>query len=510
MIDVVKWAESKQGFYVDRSWRDGGWVLEAGPINLAGYHARILRHVFSPDASGRLPYDVIAWAEPAKSGKTAIAALCAQHMALHGDRNSSIILASNKRDQAASLMFKSLSDSVNMNPFLPNVSPNRTEVGFRSGNQVVAIASNSRGAAGARFSLALFDELAGFIHQDAQRLWSEFKTDPTRLNSLKMALGFAGYAGESTLWEDLLNLGLKGEPVPELADLDDGRGEPACWANGRTFVFWSHQCRQPWQTEAWIESQRASLRPAEFSRMIETDFSEGSGDFIEQVAWEELVDPDLQPLPGGTTTPVFLGLDLASKAFGDDCALIGVYAQDGKVKVAFHRIWKGGRARRSELRLSETVLPHIRGLRRDYQIQGVYFDPFQALLLAEQLRAEGLWCIEIPQTHGSRGPRDTALHQMAITGELRLYDHPDLRRMASNARAKELGNGMIFLSKAGGKIDLLIALANVASEARSQLDRPDGRAVAEMQAALTQPSRWTTAPAGSRWGRVRFERRRMR
>lgn len=109
MIDIVEWAEGRipgGGFYVDRHWNGGGWVLEPGPIRLADYHARILRHVFSPNGGGRLPYDVVGWAEPAKSGKTAIAGLCALYTALHLDGD--VIMASNARAQAASLMYKSL------------------------------------------------------------------------------------------------------------------------------------------------------------------------------------------------------------------------------------------------------------------------------------------------------------------------------------------------------------------------------------------------------------------
>jgi hypothetical protein len=202
--------------------------------------------------------------------------------------------------------------------------------------------------------------------------------------------------------------------------------------------------------------------------MIDTDFSAGEGDFVDQDAWESGIDPNHHPLAPGAKEPVLIGLDLATKVGGDDCGLVGVYAQDGRVKVAFHKVWRGGRARRSELRLSETVEPYITNLKRDYNIGGVWFDPYQALQLAENLRRAGIYCVEVPQTHGSRGPRDTALYQMVVNRELVLYDDPDLRKMAAHAKAKELGSGQLFLTKAGrGKIDLLIALSNCASEAHA-------------------------------------------
>ena len=161
MKDIVEWAQSKYGFYVDRHYHKAGWVLRPGPIRLAPYHAAILRHCFTPDDTGRLPYDTICWCEPAKSGKSAIAGLVAEYMALHGEKNSTIVMASNKQNQAASLMFRSLTDSIEFNPYLPHIEPGRLSVSFANGNEVKVIASNSRGEAGARFSLALFDELWG-------------------------------------------------------------------------------------------------------------------------------------------------------------------------------------------------------------------------------------------------------------------------------------------------------------------------------------------------------------
>jgi len=466
-IDIVQWAGSRIGFYVDR-WYDaeaGRWVLDQVPIQLAPYHADLLRHIFTPDESGRLPYDVIAWCEPAKSGKSAIAGLVAQFMALHGEANSQVIMASNKRDQAASIMYASFADSVRMNPAL-NLDTGKLETALPNGNKVRAIASSSRGEAGARFSLVCFDELWGYIHEDAQRLWGEFKTDPTRLHSLKFAIGYGGYIGEGELWLRLLETGTKrGELVPELVHIANADG-PACWRNGRTFVFWSHECRQPWQTEDWRENQRKTLRASEYARMILCEFAEPTGSFVEQADWEALIDPNHRPLEAGSSQYIYVGLDVALSPKGDDCALIGVYHDEGRVKVAWHKVWKG-KDRRQRLKLGSTVKPYLLRAWERYEIAGVYFDPYQAQHLADELFQAGMYVVEVPQTHSSRGPKDTRLYELISNRQLVLYDHPDLKYAAAGANAKELGNGQIFLQKASGraKIDLLVALANCADEA---------------------------------------------
>jgi hypothetical protein len=465
MIDIVSWSQSEYGFYVDRYWGPRGWELESGPIRLADYHAAILAHCFTPNEAGRLPYDSVAWCEPAKSGKSAIAGLVAEYAALHLDGD--VVLASNKRDQAASIMFASVSDSVDMNPHLPNVGGTRYELRFSNGNTVRAIPSNASGEAGARFSLAVFDELWAYRYQDQERLWSEFKTDPTRVNSVKLAIGYAGYE-TSELWLNLLHTGLEGEAVGELAHIRNGDGEPSCWANGRHFTFWSHETRQPWQTDAWLASQKRGLRNPEYRRMIRTEFVESEGDFLEQEVWESLIDPDYDPTVDRRPRPVYVGLDVAVAPGGDDCAVVGVVPHEGRVFLRFHRVWKG-RRRRRELRLSNTVFPYLVNKAKDprNRIAGVFYDPRFAVKLTQDLRDAGIRCIEVPQTHQTRGPKDTALYEMAVNRELVLYDDPEIRKAVAGATAKELGNGLLFIGKAGRqKIDLLVALSNCANEAR--------------------------------------------
>jgi phage terminase large subunit-like protein len=464
-LDIVTWAESPIGFYTDRAWQNGRWELGSRPIQLACYHADLLRHVLTTDASGRLPYDVIGWCEPAKSGKSAIAGLLAQYFGLHGEPNSMVVMASNKQNQAASVMYSSFAESLRMNPAL-DLDPGALSTAMPNGCVVKAIPSNSRGEAGARFSLALFDELWGYVHQDAERLWSEFKVDPTRTNSVKVSIGYAGYL-ESELWLEQLQIGKRGQPVPGLAHIVNSDGEPACWANGRHFTFWSDTCRQPWQTEAWIESQRRSLRPAEFQRMIRCVFVQGVGNFVDPDAWARCIDPEHNVLQPGGGQRLYIGLDLAFAANGDDAAAIAVYKDelDDKIKVAWHRLWRG-KDRAEPLKFGASVQPFLLRMAELYNVAGIYFDVWQAKHLVDEMRDAGLPCVEVPQTWASRGPKDTALYDLISDGRLVLYDHFDLRNAAAGANAKELGNGMIYLQKAGGrsKIDLLVALSNAANE----------------------------------------------
>jgi phage terminase large subunit-like protein len=466
-VDIVDWAEGRVpggGFYTDR-WYDadaGRWVLERAPIKLADYHKAILRHCFTLDDSGRLPYHTVCIAESAKSGKSTLSALVHQYFMLHVEPPAEQYVIGNKRDQAQSRVFRSLCQSIEWNPHL-HIEPNKYELETSAGTIVKAIPANYRGESGARYTLASFDEPWAIMYQDNERLVSEFKQDPTRGVSVKLFSGYGGFATESNLWQNLLETGLQGKPVDELRHIDNGRGEPACWANGRLFVYWAHWPKMAWQTPEWIAEQRRSLRDAEFARLITVDFSEGTGGFIDAATWESLIDAALEPLRPGAREPVYIGLDLAVKPGGDDAALVGLYEHEsGKIAVAFHHVWRGGASRKVDLQISETVEPVLVRAAKRSNLAMIALDPWQCMGLAQDLRRAGLPVVEIPQTHRSRGPADTALWQLARDGMLILYDDPELRAAVTSANAKELGNGQLFIQKASarGRVDLLVAMSN--------------------------------------------------
>jgi phage terminase large subunit-like protein len=467
---ITEWAEGPYGFYVDRRWdaKRQRWHREKGPIVLAEHHRRVLAHCFQLDEDGQLPYHTVCLAESAKSGKTAIAALVHLWFALHIEAPSEQYVISNKQDQAQSRTFKALAEAVRWNPHLRR-KPTRYELTFANGTTVKAIPCNYRGESGARFTLASIDEPWGVVHEDGVRLIAEFKPDPTRTACCRLFTGYGGYVNESQLWADLLALGLAGQPVPGLEDIEDGRGAPACWQNEGVFVFWSHWPKQPWQTARWIQQQRQTLRPPEFARLIAVDHAEGQGNFVDPAAWAACIDPAHMPLEPTRAVQVYIGLDLAIAPGGDDAALVAVYrGDDGAVKLAFHNVWRG-KDRKVPLKLGGTVKPFLLRMAQLYDVAGIFADAWQGKHLLDELQAEGLRIVEVPQTHSGRGPKDTALFELIANRRLVLYDHPDVRTAAQFADAKELGNGLVFLTKSKrGKIDLLVALSLCANEAAAE------------------------------------------
>lgn len=467
MIDIATWAESPTGFYVDRYWDSdrGRWVLRPGPIRLAQHHRDILRHCFTPDSSGKMPYDTVCICEAAKSGKSALGALVAEYFALHVEPGpgNEIYLIANKQDQAAGKTYKSLKESIESNPYL-HVSPDTYQTRFRSGTTIKAIPSNAKTEAGSRYTLAVFDEPWGIMSELEEALVAEFKVDPTRNISVRCFIGYGGYE-DSQVWRELLENGqTNGEPV--LTHITNSDGTPACYALGRLFVYWSDHPRQPWQTSEWLESFRRieRLTASQEGRMIRCEFVGIAQPFVPSELWRACLDPNLKPLPPMKEVPLYVGVDAAVGAGGDDAAVIAVYEADhGQICVAWHKIWRGSE-RRIEMRIDKTIEPYILAQSRVYNLAFIGYDPRYFTTAGHRLRDEGLPAVKIVQSLPVLGPLGQGLFNLIQDGRLRYYDHPDLTQAAAGAVARDVATGLHIKKSSRLKIDLMVALSFAAGQ----------------------------------------------
>jgi hypothetical protein len=384
----------------------------------------------------------------------------------------------NDLDQSQSRQFLEIADMCKRNPYLrQNVDITRSVLTFRpTGSILQALSGDATGNAGANFLTVSHTEAWGILYEQDRRNWEELTQPPGLfygLPALRIADSYAGHLDESNTWHDLVDRGIKGEPVSDEWPLLQVGGLMLFHMIGNEA---QKRCFRgtPELAGTYYSEQRQSLRENAYRRLHLNERTSSAGTFIEQEAWEALIDPSHRQLQPGSTIPVYLGLDLALAEGGDNCALVGTYGEGGQVKVAFHKVWQGGKFRVRKLSIENNILPYILGLKAKYNIRGVYYDPWQSALLAENLQSAGLTTYEVRQTHQSRGPKDTRLFEMASNGELVLYDHPELKLAAANASAKELPDGKLFLTKGGrGKIDLLVALSNCA-DAASDYGRGSG------------------------------------
>ena len=203
--DIVEWAESEFGFYIPGTEQ---------PIVLAQHQRDILRHVFTPDERGRFPYETVLLSAPKKSGKTTLAALITLWFALFIEPPNEIHICANDLEQSIARVFKVVGSAIKLNPYLrSNAIVRKASIIVDNGTTIEALSSDYSGAAGSNHGLTVWDELWGYRSENARRLWDELTPVPTRANSLRLIVSYAGFTGESTLLEELIERGLSGEPV---------------------------------------------------------------------------------------------------------------------------------------------------------------------------------------------------------------------------------------------------------------------------------------------------------
>jgi len=252
------------------------------PWRLSRYQRRVLARAFRRTPEGRLLFRLVLWSEPKKSGKTFLAALLVLWWAFT-HAHTEIIVTANDLEQAQGRVFRTLVALLQQSPMLrPSVIITAREIKLSNGTLISAIASDYRGAAGSRHSLAVFDELWGFDSEAAERLYEELTPPPSEPDAFLLVVTYAGFTGESTLLERMYQRGLAGTRADDDLEIYEAEG---------LFMFWSHTPRQSWQTEAYYHEQRRSLRPNTYRRLHENRWVSAESQFLTAELWEACVEP---------------------------------------------------------------------------------------------------------------------------------------------------------------------------------------------------------------------------
>jgi hypothetical protein len=144
----------------------------------------------------------------------------------------------------------------------------------------------------------------------------------------RLTVTYAGYSGESVLLEELYKRGLAQPRIGK--DLYAGDG---------ILMFWTHEPVAPWQTQAWLDEHRRSLRPNQYLRQIENRFVTSESTFVPIEAWDGCVDPALTPIIADPQLPVFVGVDALVKH--DSTALVAItWDPAQKVRLVAHRVFQ--------------------------------------------------------------------------------------------------------------------------------------------------------------------------
>jgi phage terminase large subunit-like protein len=434
---------------------------------------------------GRLPYSELVYSAPKKSGKTGFAAMIVIYTAVAlAGANGEIYLLANDFEQSQSRVFKAVVEILRATPLLrDSVNITASKITFKStGTIIQAVANDFAGFSGANPTLNVYDELAYYTLEPSRRLYDEGIPSPTRAISLRLSVSTAGFDEPSPL-RDLYDRAIKhGEQVA-----------PDLRRDGNLLCYWTHHCRAPWQSEAWVAEMRSTLRPAQFKRLIQNEFTSTESAFVTADEWDACVDPELRPVLGDPQLSVFVGLDGSVRH--DTTAMVAVtYEYETKrVRVVTHKLFRpGGQVGASQEIDFAAVEAALINWNRCYQVRAVHFDPHQLQAMAQRMRAAGLNMVEINQTPQNLTAAASGLLELIQGRNLVSYSSEELKRAVLNAAVVESSRGFrLAKERPGAKIDLTAALSFACLAAvRQGTDGFEG---------LRQFHRWQMANSGAPW-----------
>ncbi len=443
-------------------------------IKLLPHQKEILRLCFTRDDKGIFPYQTIVYSCPKKGGKTELGGLVGLWFAASESSFNEVYYIANDLEQAQSRGYRRVCQIIDASKEyelpLGTLDYQRSLIKFPDGTEIKAISTDYAGAAGANQGLTIWDELWAYRTDDARRLWAEMTPVPTRLNSLRLVLTYAGFENESKLLKDLYDLGKKGHRLFTDEELDNRYPDMEelykdalryIWVNedARLFLYWDNKPRMSWQTPAYYATQRRICTPNEFRRLHQNEWVQSmESGFIPVEDWDKCIDPNLSPVMPGLKQPLFLGVDIATKR--DTCAVAGVYWDYDKKKIilANHRIWQP--TQQEPLDFESTVEHFILDLYNKFSIAAVYYDPSQFVRSAQFLSGKGIPLTEYLQVPTNLTSMTQILYELGRGHNILMYPSPDLRRQNMDCSIIDTGRGMrIAKEKASRKIDAIVALA---------------------------------------------------
>tara|TARA_R110002051_G_scaffold181862_1_gene251457 strand:- start:5421 stop:6002 length:582 start_codon:yes stop_codon:yes gene_type:complete len=161
---------------------------------------------------------------------------------------------------------------------------------------------------------------------------------------------------------------------------------------------------------------------------------------------------------------LYLGLDVATKR--DTCALTAITPDDDFETYRHwgHRIWK------PPVNLVTQVLPMLVELFTNHRVAGLWYDPYQAITLAQQLKVmgHGYKLFEVNQMTQMTQAGNT-LHSLLNEDRLTLISDEEVRAQISWASAKQTERGWRIIKLVQTKpIDFTVSLAMAAMGANQE------------------------------------------
>lgn len=185
----------------------------------------------------------------------------------------------------------------------------------------------------------------------------------------------------------------------------------------------------PWITEAFLDAERRRFAsvPSKYSRVYENSWDSGddSTSFLSSREIQDAIDPTLvEPDRGVPGLSYTLGCDLGLSSDFSAAIVTHVDPFDHKLVVDVVRYWAGTRAEPVSLTAVEN---EIVALAKRFALQRTTLDQWQAVALAERLRARGVSGVRTITMETSTLDRHATMLKAWFAGrQIRIPSHPVL------------------------------------------------------------------------------------
>jgi len=375
-----------------------------------------------------------------KNGKSTFAASVLTWV-LTTQEPGEIYLCSNSKDQSNFITYRKIVKMIEKNPELNKMCRVYSDYieNIKTGSLLRCLSSSFRSTAGLNCLCIAIDELSSFDTNSLQYFFEELQLSPIYKNPLILITSTAGREEQGLLW-DLVKASEKGNTPENYYFIKSGEE-----ANPSSFV-----------TQKYLDSQehKPGMRPNLFKRLHKNLWVSEEDSFITDEDYRGCIDYKLKRRPEGKI-PIWVGLDVGFR--NDWTAITTVGRKEEKINLIDHKIYIPTKT--EDLQFDD-VKRYIIELNDIYDIQGVYFDPYQAISLSQDLAKENINMVELPQTLDRCIAFSQCLFNEIKEKKISFYQSEEVRISLINCKVVYSNRGWRIVKKqTSKKIDLAISLA---------------------------------------------------
>ena len=389
-----------------------------------------------------------------KNGKSTFSAIVLSWF-LTTQEPGEIYICANSKDQSSFITYRKVVSMIKKNPRLDRRCRvyNDYIENIETGTILRCLSSSYRSSAGLNPLLICIDELASFDTDSLRFFFEELQLSPIYKYPLILVTSTAGRSEEGILW-DLIKESEKGNTPESYFYIKQGKK-----ANPSSFV-----------TKKYLDSQehKPGMRKNLFKRLHENMWISEEDSFITDQDFQACIDYKLIKGPKNKI-PVWVGLDVG---YRNDYTAIGTVGKfEEKINLMDHKIYIP--LETEELQFDD-VKRYLIELSKIYNIQGVYFDPYQAIQLSQDLKKEKINMVELPQTQSNCIAFSQCLFNLIKGVKIKFYQSEEVRLSLINCKVIYSSRGWRIVKKSGTKkIDLAIALAMASYGAVTSLEEQE-------------------------------------